>query len=667
MAGRLRELLDKGMGLVRAATAQPKGGGSGQLPPAPIPKVQKGQTSIPSFLTTAKPADTPLPQRDRRLANIDITSLRTGGDTNSVVREFVAASPDLSAAVNAYLRTAITPNYSVIAYNTDGTFNRDATALAQQIAVRFDTLGSYDDGFSGIWSLRSVSESLGKELMQYGSMALELVLDKARLPRCLAPVSVTKIKFKPDTQWLKPVQFIGGQQIDLDIPTFFYSSLDQDLLQAYSDSPLEAAIQPALFSQEFMNDVRRIIKRAIHPRLSVTIDEEKFKKNVPAELQNDQVKLIEYMNSMITDIEQRMNDLKPEDALVYFDSIKVEYVNNGNQSLSKEYDVLQKIADAKLATGAKTLPSVLGHGSGSQNIASSETLLFMKNAEGTVQAKLNEIYSKAFTLAVRLFGQDVVVEFKYAPVELRPETELEAFKVMKQSRMLELLSYGFTTDDEAALALTGRLTPVGFKPLSGTGFFNPPPAADGGAGGNPNSNTSGPQNRRTKTPQQSKGPQKKAEADVELIAGELVEGVPQITKDEVRAIVEAALAARPGPDVTALLSALQKSLEATVYREVDDMQHQVVAQLCAASEALRVSTDERGQAIATQLAEVAGRVDVLVQRPPAEIKVEGSTFTVAPAEVSMTLHQTVEAAKPGSKTLNSKRNADGSLTTVVEE
>jgi hypothetical protein len=83
---------------------------------------------------------------------------------------------------------------------------------------------------------------------------------------------------------------------------------------------------------------------------------------------------------------------------------------------------------------------------------------------------LNEIFSRAFTLATRLLGYDVVVEFRYSPVELRPETELEAFKQTRQMRVLELLSYGFLTDEEASLELTGKLPPKGFKPLSGTQF-----------------------------------------------------------------------------------------------------------------------------------------------------------------------------------------------------
>jgi hypothetical protein len=482
-----------------------------QLPPVVTPtKLKNAQVSAPSYLTTAKPSkDSALPRTDRRLATTDLETYRNGPDSRAVIRSFASASPDLSASVNAYIRTAITPSYTAVAKNPDGTFNREATSLLQQLLVRFDNLQNYDDGFAGVNTLRGVAESLAKEIEYYGACSLELVLDKTRLPRTLQPISVTQIRFYPDKsgKWLAPKQVLSGTEIDLDIATFFYTALDQDLLDPYASSPLEPSLQSVMFSTEFMNDLRRIVKRSVHPRLIVSIDEEKFRKYIPSEYQKDAKTLADYLTSVIDDIQAKVDGLAADEALVFFDTIGVDLLNNGNASLEAEYKTLSGIIDAKMATGAKTLPSVLGHGSGSQNIASSETLMFMRNAQGGVQSKINEILSRALTLAVRLFGQDVYVEFKFDEIDLRPSGELEAFKVMKQSRVLEQLSYGFITDDEAGMLLTGQLPPPGMPKLSGTMFLKPMTAEPGG---NPNSNTSngnkGPQDQKSKTPEQPKGP-----------------------------------------------------------------------------------------------------------------------------------------------------------------
>lgn len=475
-----------------------------KLPPVDVPKVKNSaQAKAPYLARTA--SKSALPLNDRRLATTDITALRTAGSSRKLIREFVAASPDLSNAVATAIRTAITANYTAVAKDMDGKFNREATQLLQQLITRFNVVKSYAEGFSNMNSIRESSEALGKEIMIEGACALELVLDRARLPLKLQPVPVSTIEFLQDKEGVKPRQKTQSGEVDLDIPTFFYTSLDQDLLEAYSASPIEPAIGPSIFLQEFMNDVRRIIRRTIHPRLHVTIDEERFRKFLPAEAQYDQTKMQEAMVALVREIEEKVNGLAPEDALVYFDTLGIDYADHGNTSLSSEYEAVRALAESKLATGAKTMGTVLGHQAGSANIASAETLLYIKHAEGAIQFKLNEIYSRALTLAVRLFGFDCYAEFKYERVNLRPDSELEAFRAMRQSRVLELLSLGMVTDDEASLELTGSLPPDGMTPLSGTRFTSAAPSGDNPYGGETNDGSAMNQNLKSDAPKGARG------------------------------------------------------------------------------------------------------------------------------------------------------------------
>ena len=491
-------------------------------PPTPT-RLPRTQLSTASYLKTATPSEvSALALTDRRLANTDTLTYRNGADTRTIIRDFAAASPDISAAVNAALRTAITDSWAAVAYNMDGTVNPEGTQLLQQIIASMNFLSSYNDGYADRNSLLSTSEALGKELMLYGSCGVELVLDKTRLPERLQPLSTTAIKFYPTDKGkrLRPVQEISGVKVDLDVPTFFYAAVDQDLLEPYSASPMESALQPVLFSTEFMNDLRRVVKRAIHPRITVTINEEKFRKGVPLEFQNDQEKIADYMTQVVGEIETKVNGLKPEDALIVFDTIGVEVVDHGNTNLSNEWETLQGFANSKMATGTKAMPTILGHGSASANIASAEVLLYMKTADGLVRKKLNELYSRIFTLAVRLYGVDCYVEFAYEDIDLRPKNEVEAFKAMKQSRVLELLSLGYLSDEEASITLTGKLPAAGAPKLSGTGFrANTSVQPDGtGYNGATNDGSTMNQNLKPDTPTGgARGSNKKSEGVADII------------------------------------------------------------------------------------------------------------------------------------------------------
>jgi hypothetical protein len=484
------------------------------------PKVTNKAQALPSMSkrTATSSGDQKLSQTDRRTANLDLLTLRNGISTKKIIRDLAQVSPDISASVYAYVRLVVTRNFHAVGYNLDGTINPEATRAAQEVISRLNYLTDYNDGFSGVSSLHALAEMLTKELRIEGSCAAELVLDRARLPNRIVPISTSQIEFIDDgTGYAAPVQKVNGQEIDLDIPAFFYESLDQDLLTAYSDSPMESALQAVLADTEFTNDVRRVIKRALHPRLDATIDSEKFRKGLPPDVLGDPDKLQEYLQQTISALESTINGLEPDDALVHMDTVAFEYKNGGNVTLSREYETLSAMVNSKVATGTKAPPAVLGHGAGSQNIASTETLLFLRYCEG-LQQKVNSLISRALTLGVRLMGVDCYVKFEFDRIDLRPDAELEAFRSMKQSRVLDQLSIGMISDEEASLQLTGRLPPPGAPKLSGTFFRNgagsDPSAVDANAV-NPFSNTSatpgGPRDGKPATPQQTKGPAQKGD------------------------------------------------------------------------------------------------------------------------------------------------------------
>lgn len=486
------------------------------MPKVDTPKVSRKALALPSFLKSAPNPNNVLPRTDRNLANTSVTTFRTESDSRETIRKFVAASPDLSAAVFAYLRVGITDKYVAVARNLDGTFNTEATAALQAILQRMDVLGSYSDGFSSGLSVRSLSESLAKELVMYGACAGELVLDKTAMPKRIQPISVTQIQFKADKDGtLKPVQKTSTGEIDLDFPNVFMVNLDQDNLDVYSSSPIESAIQAVLFSEDFTNDLRRVIKKVIHPRQQVVIDEDKLRKSIPQDIINDPEQVTAFFNSVISSIEQKLSGLKPEDAIVTLDTLGITVEDHGNTALASEWTFIKETAQGRLAASTKVPATALGYSSASSNIASTESLLFMKNATGVVTAKLNEFFSKILTLSVRLLGYDVVVDFKYAPIDLRPESELEGFKAAKTSRVLDLLSLGMIGDEEACLELTGKLPPAGYKPLAGTMFRSKSAVPDQNDlnGNSSNQGSALNKNLASDAPTQTRGGNKKADAE----------------------------------------------------------------------------------------------------------------------------------------------------------
>jgi len=484
------------------------------LPPMPIPKAPKGPQGLPGYRTQTAVRTSASPKTDRNLANTDrLVSARSQSNTQKVLRELSKSSPDLSSAVSFLMRTGIPEKFKLTARDMDGKVSVEATKLAHELLRRMTYLGNVDGTFGAQMGLQSLSEALGLELILDGASCLEVALDKARIPASLNPISVTTLVMFEEDNSFKLKQRIGGEDIDLDLPTIIYVTVDQLQTEVYPSSYVESAIQPILADIDFNNDTRRALKRAVLPRLTAILDSEAVKKFTPPDILGDPEKYAAYKNALIQEVQAVVNGAAPEDAFVSYDQVDYKYIDGG-QDPSAIIERIQKVLNGKLSSGAKTLPVILGQASTS-NASSTEAMLYVKQAN-MLRVKLNEIYSRAMTIAVRIMGQDAYVEFEYEPIDLRPTRELEAYKSMEQSRILDLLSLGFLTDEEACIALTGNLPPDGYTPKSGTMFRGQ--GAAGQAGGNPDSNTSAMgQTLKPKAPAAPKGPVK-AESDVQLAA-----------------------------------------------------------------------------------------------------------------------------------------------------
>lgn len=482
------------------------------LPTQPPPKPPKpGGASYPGFRRSTVASSAKIQKPTFDVANVDLTATyRSATDTPTQVRNLSRFSPELAGSLAANTRVGIPEKFIAIARDPDGTFNVEATQLALQLLRTMNTMPDYINGFSQVNSLRSTSEALAKEIQQTGAMAMELVLDKQRLPLQWVPVPVSSVEFYEDGKGVKPIQKVGGDEIDLDIATFFWVTLDPSLYNIYPQSPMEAAIQPTLASTTFLTTLRKLCERHVFKRYDIKIDEEKLLARTPPDIaaSGDPDLITGYLNTVIEQVNDAITDLGVDEALVHFDFFEVKYIDGDTGDTPGTFETVRDIYDSKIATAMKTPPSVLGMGSKSQNVASTETLMFLANVNGMIRLKLQELYSKALTLSVRLLGLDVTVEFEFDDIELKPAGELEAYRAMRFERLTNLVSIGWMTDEEACLRLTGNLPQNGYTIKWDTNFKNPAPAvgADPNNPGNPASPTSA---MGKKAPAAPKGPAKK--------------------------------------------------------------------------------------------------------------------------------------------------------------
>lgn len=406
------------------------------------------------------------------LGNEAARSLRDSSKTIQAIRQLKKTDGMMSSATFNYGEVA-NSKWKAYAYDAiTGEFVPEATQFLMTMLGLMDSVPPLDIGFNDRMSLQQVVESLLDEVITTNACAMEMVLNKAYLPERFVVVpyeSLTKVNRGDGSYYLE--QRGSGDPVKLDIPTFFMSEFHVDANATYATPMMTAALNSTFHFMEFIDDMRRVMRKSGHGRVLAKLDAEKVRRTAPQNIQQDPAKMQAYMAQVRDELAQILKDVEPEDAIVFYDAaeVKVESVA-GDKSDYKE--ILQALS-GMTATSMKTNPSMLGlRLAGSQSLSNTESLVFLRTSAG-VRRPVSTVLGRAFTLALRLYGFNVYVSVEFDSINLRPEDELEAFKTMREQRVYTQLSLGRISDAEANQMLGLGPLPAGAPVLSGTMFLKP--------------------------------------------------------------------------------------------------------------------------------------------------------------------------------------------------
>lgn len=419
------------------------------------------------------PSGSEIPKSDL-LSAVDGNTVRQLRQTNRIIEALRLAcrlDGTLSTAVFDLVQVG-NSGLNLKAYNSaTHQYDYDASLTAKSILSSMDTLFDYSKGFSDRRPISQVLETALREVVLTGAVAGELVLNKARLPDRIQIVPFETLSFKSRGDGTKyPVQRgITPQEINLDLANFWVIESHLGADSPYPKSMLEASLLTIFYYAEFIEDMRRVIRRAGHSRLVATLNAEQVRAAAPESAHKNEAAMKAYMESVRDDLQTVISSLEPEDALVVYDVAETQELSSKGEKA--DYTELMQTLAGMAATSLKSHPSILGlRLQGSQSLSNTESLIFLQVAKAAQKA-VAAFFSRALTLAVRLFGVDAYVKAEFKPINLRPEDELEAFKTMRQDRILHLLSLGRITDDEANEELGLPPLPADAPQLSGTMFY----------------------------------------------------------------------------------------------------------------------------------------------------------------------------------------------------
>lgn len=397
-----------------------------------------------------------------------MADVRARTEVNDVIRDLLREEGLFSSSGNAMVSLAANSGFRIAGYDSAGAMSLEVMAAAWGVIDRLDTHSDYTQGYNDKPNFEGMLHILVKDVVSSGGCGTELILAEDFTPERMVPIGYNSVTWQSDGSGGRyPTQDNGD--IDLNLLNVFVAEYSRHADEAYAYSPLRPGIGNTIYYNEFLEDTRRAINRVGHSRMVASLDTEKLQASAPDEVKRDPKKLASYMADQYAAVEDALEGLEPEDAVISFDSVTFEVHDTGG--VKSDYSTMMSTLGNIQGASLKTPASVTGlRASGGQGLSNAETLVYLQNVDA-IRVPVEEVVSRALTLAVRLLGFDGSVRIKFDPINLRPEEELEAYRATHQTRILERLSLGMISDAVACYELKVRPQDM-ITMLAGTGFAN---------------------------------------------------------------------------------------------------------------------------------------------------------------------------------------------------
>ena len=322
-------------------------------------------------------------------------------------------------------------------------------------------------GFSYNISFKSLVAQLIRQCVVRGGVMLEAVVDAKRQPSHLKALDTAHIEwkevaeheFKPYQRFKEQGTGIAYRQVDgingrsLDYPNIFYGRLDGSPDHPYPDSPMLPVLAVYHMRRVFFNDMKEVVKKTAWPRFSLKIMSELLTKAMPHHIRGNPKLHRGWVDEQMAMYVNQFRQLQPGQALIHEDYL-VPGIIESKAGTGKTLDAAPMIdvLEKMIAQSTKTYDTILGQ---KGSIDPLQVFIEGQGLKG-YQGPVSDVLSGALTFYLRVMGVNALATFSFAPFDMRPESELSAYKSLQQKTNLINLALGVIDEDDYSISTVGQ-------------------------------------------------------------------------------------------------------------------------------------------------------------------------------------------------------------------
>ena len=248
-------------------------------------------------------------------------------------------------------------------------------------------------------------------------------------------------------RWM-PYCYQDGRKVSLDFVNFLWQPLDNDASEICGNNPLRPGLRTTFTKIEFLDNLRKVLKNQAWPKIKVVLDEEAVIGSAPPEVKGDAKKLIEYLKEYLSAIEAQLTGIQADQNIIIYDTIKeIGFLESGQKF---DPNPIAKLLDSELIASFKAPPSTVGRGGETktgEGLASAELVIFRRTIKA-IRKIVENVFSRAFTLSMRLEALQGYVKFRLREFTLRPPEESAQFESINQETIVSAWEVGSIGDKE---------------------------------------------------------------------------------------------------------------------------------------------------------------------------------------------------------------------------
>ena len=340
-------------------------------------------------------------------------------------------------------------------YKVNGSTYKEGQIYIDSLLQRFNYSDNYKDGFSQPNTIHDQVSRIARNLLTSDNAAAALFIKvdpKTYEVDLFKVIDCDSVYFTEPTLYGKkkaiPYIYNNATLVELDVANFLWQPLDADAEQVTGNNPLRPVLRNTFTKLEFLDNLRKVLKNQAWPKIKVVLDEEAVLKLAPSEIRNDMKKLISFFNDYMADVKDQLTNIPADSNIVVYNTIKeMSFLESKGKFDPKP---ILTMLDSEAISALKAPPSTVGKGGATrtgEGLASAELVVFRRTVKA-LRNLIENLYSRAFTFALRMGGYQGYVKHRLKEFSLRPPEESAQFDSIRVQIIKDAWILGAIGDDE---------------------------------------------------------------------------------------------------------------------------------------------------------------------------------------------------------------------------